>query len=145
MSALVAEIRRTSALRVVDDPSRSNSPRLEHAQELLLLAQRDVGDLVEEERAAVGQLEPADAILPGVGERALHVAEQLALEDAFRHAAGVDRDHRPRGARDEAACSACATSPLPVPFSPVMSTLASEGPTRAMTCEDRPHRRRLAR
>ncbi len=37
-----------------------------------------------------------------------------------------------RAARGETACSACATTPLPVPFSPVISTLASDGPTRAI-------------
>ena len=99
MSAFVAEISRTSAFRVTDDPEPFELPALEHPQELLLLTQRDVGDLVEEQGAAVGHLEPADAILPGVGERALHVSEQLALEHAFRHAAGVDRDHRPPGPR----------------------------------------------
>ena len=36
-----------------------------------------------------------------------------------------------RLARGDTACSACATRLLPVPFSPVMSTLASDGPTRA--------------
>jgi hypothetical protein len=35
---------------------------LDDAQQLLLLRQRDVGDFVEEQRAAVGQLEPADAV-----------------------------------------------------------------------------------
>ena len=35
-----------------------------------------------------------------------------------------------REERSDTACSVCATSPLPVPFSPVMSTFASEGPTR---------------
>ena len=35
-------------------------------------------------------------------------------------------------ARGEQACSSRATSPLPVPFSPVISTLASEGPTRSI-------------
>lgn len=52
-------------------------PRLYHAKELRLLAERDVGDLVEEERAAVGQLEASHAVDLGVGERALHVPEQL--------------------------------------------------------------------
>ena len=61
--------------------------------------ERDVGDLVEEERAAVGELEAADAIGLGVGERAADVSEQLALEDAFGESAGVDRDERPVGAR----------------------------------------------
>ena len=57
---------------------------LEHAQQLGLQVQRDVGDLVEEQRAAVGQLEAADAVALGVGEGALDVAEQLALEQALR-------------------------------------------------------------
>ena len=33
-------------------------------------------------------------------------------------------------ARGESACSACATRPLPVPFSPVIRTFASDGATR---------------
>ena len=37
-------------------------------------------------------------------------------------------------ARGDASCRACARSDLPVPFSPVMRTLASDGPTRASTC-----------
>ena len=48
-----------------------------------------------------------------------------------------------RAARGETACSACATSSLPVPFSPVISTLASDGPTRSISSQHRPHRRRL--
>ena len=105
---------------------------LEHAQQLLLLAERHVGDLVEEQRAAVGHLESPDAILLRIGERALHMAEELALEDAFRDAAGVDGDHRAGRRATDTPCSACATRLLPVPFSPVMSTLASDGPTRSM-------------
>ena len=35
--------------------------------------------------------------------------------------------------RNETECSVCATRPLPVPFSPVISTLASDGPTREIT------------
>src|SRR5262245_14756964 len=57
---------------------------LEHAQQLRLLRRRDVRDLVEEQRAAIGQLEAADALVAGAGERAALVAEQLALEHAFR-------------------------------------------------------------
>jgi hypothetical protein len=78
---------------------------LEHAQQLRLQVERHVRDLVEEERAAVGHLEAADAVGLGVREGALHVAEQLALEDtlaepaAFTVRSGFD-------ARDETACSA---------------------------------------
>src|SRR5439155_109224 len=54
---------------------------LQHAQELHLDVGRDLGDLVEEERAAVGALEAAGARRDGARERALLVAEELALED----------------------------------------------------------------
>ena len=72
---------------------------LERAQQLGLQVLRDVGDLVEEQRAAVGHFEAADAVALGVGERALDVAEQLAFEDALGQAAGVHRDQRTRGAQ----------------------------------------------
>jgi hypothetical protein len=39
-----------------------------------------------------------------------------------------------RDARLDTACSARATTPLPVPFSPSTRTFASEGPTREITC-----------
>ena len=68
---------------------------LEHAQQLGLDLQVDVADLVEEERAAVGLLEPADAVAVGAGERPLDVAEQLALEQALREGRAVDLDERP--------------------------------------------------
>ena len=85
----LARARRADALEVAG---------LEHAQQLRLQVQRHVRDLVEEQRAAVGELEAADAIGLGVGEGALHVAEQLALEDAFGEAAGVDGDEPLAGA-----------------------------------------------
>src|SRR5580698_306826 len=53
---------------------------LQYSQQLSLLAQRHIGNLVEEERASVGQLEAAYAISARVSERALHMAEDLALE-----------------------------------------------------------------
>ena len=98
-SALVAEIEPHVGLARARRAEPLELAGLEHAQQLRLLAERHVGDLVEEQRAAVGELEAADAILLGVGERALHVAEQLALEHAFREAAGVDRDESALPAR----------------------------------------------
>ena len=50
---------------------------------------------------------------------------------------------RPLPARADTAWIACATVPLPVPFSPVTSTFASDGPTRCDQLEHRPHRRRF--
>ncbi len=74
-------------------------PALEHPQQLALLARRHVADLVEKERAAVGELEAADTVGARIGEGALDVAEELALEDALRNAAGVQREEGLRGAR----------------------------------------------
>src|SRR5256885_6101028 len=75
---------------------------LEHAQDLGLGHRREVGALVEEERAPAGQLEAA--LLPPrrAGERALLVAEQLRLEQRLGQRGAVDRDERaaaPRRAR----------------------------------------------
>ena len=60
-----------------------------------------------------------------VGERAARVAEQLALEQRLGHRGAVDRDERARRARRLRWWSARATSSLPVPLSPVISTVAS--------------------
>ena len=48
---------------------------LKHAQQLGLDLQVDVADFVEEQRAAVGLLEPSDPIAVGPRERAFDVAE----------------------------------------------------------------------
>ena len=58
-------------------------PALQHAQQLGLRGRRDLADLVEEDGAGVGQLEPAQPPLGGAGEGALLVAEQLALEQGL--------------------------------------------------------------
>src|SRR5260221_4596682 len=70
-------------------------PLLEHAQEFGLQAERQLADLVEEQRAAVGHLEAAGFLLGGAGERALLVAEQLALDQRLGERRAVDRDARP--------------------------------------------------
>ena len=58
-----------------------------------------VADLVEEERPAVGLLPLALAVLEGAGERALHVAEELALDELLGDRGAVDLDERARRAR----------------------------------------------
>src|SRR5690606_6766225 len=82
--------RRTDALELAG---------LEHAQQLRLLAGRHVPDLVQEERAPVRELEIADTVGAGIRERALHMPEQLGLEDAVADPAGVDDDERSLGPR----------------------------------------------
>ena len=65
---------------------------LKEAQQLDLQRQRDVADLVEEQRAAVGQLDLAVGGLDRAGERALLVAEQLALEQVLGDRRAIDGD-----------------------------------------------------
>ena len=63
------------------------------------MLRRDVADLVEEQRAAVGELEAAAARgLDGAGERALLVAEELREEQRLDEGRAVDRDEGARGA-----------------------------------------------
>jgi hypothetical protein len=65
---------------------------LQHAQQLDLHRQRQVADLVEEQGAAVGRLEPAGLGLLGAGEGAPLIAEQLALDQGFGKRAAIDGD-----------------------------------------------------
>ena len=65
---------------------------LHHAQELGLGLEGDVADLVEEQRALVRQLEEALLGVDRPGEGALHVAEEVRLEQVVGQAARVDHD-----------------------------------------------------
>jgi hypothetical protein len=73
---------------------RDDLAGLEHAQELGLQRDRQVADLVEEQRAAVGRGERALAIAGGAGERAAHVAEQIALDQRVGGGAAVEHHER---------------------------------------------------
>ena len=65
-----------SCLLAADAP---NDAVLEHAQQLRLQRQRHLGEFVEEERAAVRDLEQAGLVAVRAGEGALPVTEQLRL------------------------------------------------------------------
>src|SRR5690606_37590833 len=68
---------------------------LEDAQELGLEIERQLPQLVEEDRPAVRRAERAVRRLERAGERALLVAEQRRLDEARRDRAAVDDDERP--------------------------------------------------
>ena len=75
---------------------------LQHAQHLRLRGEAHVADLVQEERASVRLLELSRAIRDRAGERALHVTEQLALDQLRRNRRAVhldERSLRPRAQR----------------------------------------------
>src|SRR5579864_1920438 len=65
-------------------------PRLQYPQELHLQLHRHFGNLIEEDRAAVGALEEALVLPVGAGEAAALVAEQLALDELRSHGATIE-------------------------------------------------------
>ena len=81
-------------------PKRSNSPRLQHAEQLGLHLGRQLADLVEKERRAVRDLEAPGLARQGPGVGALLPPEQLALHQPGRQRGAVDLDHQlaPAGA-----------------------------------------------
>src|SRR5258705_10893660 len=80
-------------------PSRAEeAPGLDRAQELHLAVGLHLADLVEEQRAAIGQLHETGLGADRARERTLLVAEELGLEHLARQGAAVDRHERPRGA-----------------------------------------------
>ena len=76
-------------------------PFLKHAEELTLRGEGNVGDLVEKEGGAMGQLEDSHPLVIGPRERAPLVAEQLTLEERWRDGVAVEGDELLRGARAE--------------------------------------------
>src|SRR4029079_18198907 len=71
----------------------------ERAQQLGLEVGRQLADLVEKQRAAVGGDEQPIRGARGAGERARDVTEQLALRQLGRDRGTVDRDERATAAR----------------------------------------------
>ena len=114
----MAATMRTSTWIVSVPPTRSNSPSCSTRRSLAWVTGEQVADLVEEEGAAVGQLEAALLAAGRAGEGALLVAEQLGLEQGLGERRAVHRDERPARARLERSWMARATSSLPVPLSP---------------------------
>ena len=69
---------------------------LKCAQDLRLRLQAHVADLIEKQRAGVGELELSAPIRGGARERSLDVSEQLALDQLFRYRGAVHLDERSR-------------------------------------------------
>ena len=130
MSRLVAEIRRKSTLHRLLGADRIDLALLQGAQQLDLGFERQLADLVEEQRAAVGFLELADAPVDGAGERALLVAEQDALDQVLGDGAAVDGDERLADLRSLSPWMARAISSLPTPLSPSIRTGMLEAAAR---------------
>ena len=80
---------------------------LDHTQQLLLHRHRRGGDLVQEQGAAIGELEPPRTAPLRPGEGACLVAEQLAIEQRIAQHGAVQLDERPFPARREEGKTAC--------------------------------------
>ena len=75
--------------------NRPNGLLLDYAQQLHLHVQRQVGHLVQEQRAALGAADQPFLVGHGAREAALLVAEQLGLHQLRRDGAAIDGDERP--------------------------------------------------
>ena len=89
---MLAAITRQSTLTDVVGADALDAALLQGAQQLDLHRHRHALDLVEEQRAAVGVLELADAAPRRAGEGADLVAEQFAVDQVLRQAAAVQRN-----------------------------------------------------
>jgi hypothetical protein len=87
------------ARSVSSPPKRFERSFLKHAQQLGLGREAHVGDLVEEDRAAVALLELAAPALGGTRESTALVAEELALEQRLGNRRAVDRQEGSVAAR----------------------------------------------
>ena len=99
MSRFVAAMMRTSTRRSRLPPTRRTDAVLERAQQPRLQIQRQLADLVQEQRAALGALEGAGVLGVRAREGAPLVPEQLALDQVGRDRAAIEDDERPAGAR----------------------------------------------
>ena len=84
---------------VLGGTERSHLVLLQHAQELGLQRQRELADLVEEDRAVVRLHEQAVLVDPCIRERTLLVPEELALDEPLGHGREVHADERAVRAR----------------------------------------------
>ena len=116
---------------------------LDGPQELDLKCRRNVADLVQEHRPAVGQLEQAFSVLARPGERPRRWPKSSpSTRPGLSAARQIGRNGPLR--RPLWRWMARATSSLPVPLSPVISTGTSVGATRAMLLNKLLHRRRAS-
>jgi hypothetical protein len=68
---------------------------LEHAEERRLRRERQISDLVEEERAAARRADEPFGVPVGARERTAHVPEELSFDERRGERTAVDRDERP--------------------------------------------------
>ena len=89
---LVAAMMRTSTFSGFLSPSGCISPSCKKRKQLWLNVERQVADLVEEKRAAVGRSDHAGRIFDGSGKRSFFVAEEMSLGQFFWNGGAIEGD-----------------------------------------------------
>ncbi len=97
---------------------------LNEAEELGLNDEREVADFVEEEGAAFAHGDASGVVADGGGECAFDVAEEFGFEE-FGEREGQETVPKGLSARADQPWMARTRTPLPVPDSPRMRTVAS--------------------
>ena len=120
---MVAEITRVSIATALLLPTGRTRRSCQDTQQLRLQAQRHVADLVEKHGTAIGVLEQTSTLAQCAGKRPLGVTEELGFQQRFGNRRAVDR-HEFSGTLTGTMDSR-ASSSLPVPLAPEMSTLDS--------------------
>ena len=131
-SELVAEMSRTLARIVRDEPTRSNSPR-SRARRIFACWAAGMLPISSMKRVPPSASSKRPARSPLASVKAPRTWPKSSLSNTPSGSPPMLTEMNGRPARSETAWIAWATRPLPVPFSPVMRTLASDGPTRAMS------------
>ena len=88
----MAAIRRASRAQRARTAQPLEFPLLQDAQQLGLQLQRDLADLIQKHRAAIGQLESPDALRDRAGEGALLMPEQFAFEQSGGNGRAIQLD-----------------------------------------------------
>ena len=89
---------RTSTRTGAEPPSRSISRSCKRAQQFRLQTDVHFGNFVEQQGAAMGCLELAEAAGDGAGKGTFFVAEQFGFQQVFRDRGAVQCDERAAGA-----------------------------------------------
>ena len=143
-SRCVAAMMRVSTLDRLRAAQPLDLPLLEHAQQLDLDVERQIANLVEEDRRVIGELEAADLPRQRAGVGALLAAEQLALDQRRRESPRSSRGPSAACRRGLSSWICVANSSLPVPVSPSSSTVESVAATCCTCSIDLAHRGALA-
>src|SRR5262245_3855662 len=101
---------------------------LKDSQQLGLQLKRELANFIKENRCLVGQFETANLLSQGPREGTLLMTEQFALDQAWRERCTIHPDQWPVPAR-AGIMNGASNQLLPVPVSPVISTVVSVGAT----------------